>query len=65
MTHYPDTCYCVADQVKRILIKNCRSHRTWDQMIAHNRSFKSRANESEQANQVRKAIEKKRPEFRI
>lgn len=38
-TWYPDTCDCVADLEKEILLKKCKLHKTFTETISHNRSY--------------------------
>ena len=38
---FPDTCECVADPNNKRLIHKCRTHRTFTEMQAHNKTFQS------------------------
>jgi len=67
-TWKPDTCECVADWEAARLIEKCVSHNSFNQTVAHNRSFNLRdgrnPTDQQQAQQgLDKAAEKRKPAF--
>jgi len=62
VTWEPSTCACVCDFTNKKILKPCRTHRTFNQVIAHNRSFNLRG-DSEDSILRDKITERKKPEF--
>ena len=54
----PDTCHCIANVEKEILIERCKTHVRYAETIIHNRSFGN----PDRGDQV-KRLEKAKPEF--
>lgn len=35
----PDTCDCICDVEKKIIVSKCKIHTTYNQVVSHNQSF--------------------------
>lgn len=57
--HYPDTCKCVADVEKKILLEKCTKHETYEEMLSANQAENTKFGNNPTKEQIKIMIENK------